>query len=306
MQEVKDLLNKHISNMGGRIKIVPVEILSQVQNEWVKCLEQLEKTEMYNKMLKDYFIFSLPAEIKSLILIALPSPPCYVEFEWDSVKIEADIPPVYIHRDQQLSMIKNVVSNVFEQYQLKSFPVVLPKKILAAISGFGKYGKNNLLYIEGMGSCHRLTVFGSDIICTEKIELAASLSMDRCSKCGLCIKQCPTGAISSNSKKIDADKCLTFYNERNEEMPQWLHNDWHNSLVGCIRCQERCPENRGLWNRKKVGSFSAEETQKILDHTPFELLDTALQDKLADLCLDRYYNVLARNIMLLLNQTRLQ
>lgn len=300
MQEVMYLLEKSFDSMGGRIKPVPVEILSKVRDEWAKCLKQLENTDMYNELLKDCFNFSLPEEIKSLILIALPSPPCYVEAEWDSIKIEADIPPVYVHRDKQLSMIKDMVSNVFEQYQLKSYPVVLPKKKLAAMCGFGKYGRNNLLYIEGMGSCHRLTVFGSDMICTEDIEMTANLIMDRCGKCGSCIKQCPTGAIGRNSNKTDADKCLTFYNERNGEMPQWLHDDWHNCLVGCVRCQERCPENRGLWNRKKAGSLSAEETQKIIDNTPFELLDKDLRDKLKELCLDRYYNVLARNLMLYL------
>ncbi|HEX3028203.1 MAG TPA: 4Fe-4S double cluster binding domain-containing protein [Clostridia bacterium] len=305
MREVKSLLNENIYSIDGKIKIVSVSILSQVQKKWVKCLEQLEKTDMYNKMLNNYFDFSLAAEIKSLIIIALPSPPCYVEIEWNSRNIEVDIPPVYIYRDQQLSMIKKIVSNVFEQYQLKSWPVVLPKKILAAMSGFGKYGKNNLLYIEGMGSCHRLTVFGSNMICTDEIELTSNLSMDRCNKCGVCIKLCPTGAIDRNSEKIVADKCLAFFNELNDTLPRWLHNDWHNSLVGCTKCQEQCPENQAVWNRKKIGSFSNVETQMIMKNTSFETIDVALQNKLTDLSLDRYFDVLSRNIMLLLKAKRL-
>ncbi len=300
MDEVKELLNKEINRIGGKIKIVSVNILSEVKNEWDKCLGQLAKTNMYNKMLKNYFDFSLAAEIKSLIIIALPSPPCYVELEWDSRKIEADIPPVYIYRNQQLATIKKIVSSIFAQYQLKSWPVVLPKKILAAIGGFGKYGRNNLLYIEEMGSCHRLTVFGSDLLCDDKIELASKLRMDRCSRCGVCIKQCPTGALARDNERIEVDKCLTFYNEMKDIMPQWLHDDWHHSLVGCTKCQEKCPENYGIWNRRKVGRFSNEETQMVINTKPFEALDVPLQNKLAELNLNRYYGVLSRNIMLLL------
>jgi epoxyqueuosine reductase len=298
MSEVEELLAKSINNIGGRIKIVSVNILPLV-------LEQLEKTDMYNRMLKDYFDFSLDTDIRSLIIIALPSPPRYVEIEWDFGVIEADIPPVYIHRDQQLSMIKKTVSDVFERYHLKSWPVVLPKKILAAMCGFGKYGKNNLLYIEGMGSCHRLTVFGTDMICTDEFESASDLSMDRCSKCGVCINQCQTGAIDRENIQIAVDKCITFHNERKNTIPDWIHNDWHNSLIGCIKCQEKCPANTGLWNRKKVGEFSYDETRMIINSTTFEALDTALQNKLSELNIDRYFDVLSRNISLLLKAKNL-
>ncbi|HQD50767.1 MAG TPA: 4Fe-4S double cluster binding domain-containing protein [Defluviitaleaceae bacterium] len=298
MYEAEELIAKSINNIGGKIKIVSVDILPLVR-------EQFEKTDMNNGMLKDYFNFSLDADIKSLIIVALPSSPCYVEIEWDFGIIEADIPPVYIHRDQQLSMIKETVSNVFEHFHLKSWPVVFPKKMLAAMSSFGKYGRNNLLYIEGMGSCHRLTVFGTDMICTEEIELASDLRMDRCSKCGVCINQCQTGAIDKENIQIAVDKCLTFHNERKNPIPDWIQSDWHNSLIGCIKCQEKCPANAGLWNRKKVGEFSYDETQMIIKATAFEALDTALQNKLSELNLDRYFDVLSRNILLLLKAKNL-
>lgn len=299
MKEVSSLLYENISSIGGKLKIVSADILPYVQKEWLQCMEQLETAEMYHRMLKGYFNFALAPEIKSLIIIALPSPPCYVEIDWKTGRIEADIPPVYVHRGRQLTWIKETVRNVFEPYQLKSWPLVLPKKMLAAMSGFGKYGRNNILYIEGLGSCHRLTVFGSDMECTDKPELATDLRMDRCGKCGVCIKRCPTGAIDRDRKIINADKCLAFFNELDGTIPKWLQEDWHNCLVGCNKCQEQCPENKGLWNRKKVGSFSYEEIQMIMSDTPFEALDTALQTKIKELDLDRYYSVLSRNLDLL-------
>lgn len=299
MGEAEALLAERINGIGGKMKIVPANILKHVQKEWVRCLDRLENTDMYHKMLKNCFDFSLDPDIRSLVIIALPSPPCCIEVEWNGKVIEADIPPVYVHRDQQLSVIKKTVNDVFAPYQLTSWPVALPKKMLAAMCGFGKYGRNNILYIEGMGSCHRLTVFGTDMVCSDEIELAADLRMDRCSKCGICIKQCKTGAISSNGVQIDPDKCLTFLNETKGAMPEWIPRDWHNSLVGCIRCQERCPANKGAWNRQKVGKLSADETQAIMKTSAFDALDAALQNKLSALSLDRYFDVLERNISLL-------
>ncbi len=46
--------------------------------------------------------------------------------------------------------------------------------------------------------------------------------------------------------------------------------------------------------------FSHEETQMIMTATTFEALDVELQKKLTELSLDRYFDVLSRNIMLLL------
>jgi hypothetical protein len=54
MYEVEELIAKSINNIGGKIKTVSVNILPLVG-------EQLEKTDMNNRMLKDYFNFSLDA-----------------------------------------------------------------------------------------------------------------------------------------------------------------------------------------------------------------------------------------------------
>lgn len=293
MKQVVESIAKEINNMGGRIKAVPVNILPFVR-------EQLEKADISNELLRDYFDFSFDADIKSLFIIALPSPPCYIEIEGSFGMTEADIPPVYIHRDQQLSMIKETVRSVFEAYHLKSWPVVLPKKILAAICGFGKYGRNNLLYIEGMGSCHRLTVFGTDMICPDEIGPVSDLRMERCSNCGVCMKHCQTGAIDKDNIHIAYDRCLTLHNESTNPIPGWIHKDWHNCLIGCMKCQEKCPANAGSWKRIKVGKLSQDEIVMLIESRSFDTLDTTLQNKLSELNMDRYYDVLSRNIELLL------
>jgi epoxyqueuosine reductase len=300
---VAEQLEREIHRLGGQLQVVPMSVLSTVREEWRKCVEQIQNTQMHQDLLENYFDFTLGDkldQVNSLIIIALPSPPCYVELELESGRIEADIPPVYIHRDQQLETIKQLVANSFDQNQLHSWPVVLPKKILASISGFGKYGRNNLLYVEGLGSCHRLTVFASDLVCTDEMELSTQRRMERCSHCGICMRSCPTGAIAECTTIINHDRCLTFYNEREHLLAEWLQEDWHHTLVGCIRCQELCPANRGVWRREKLAAFSKAEVQQILEKQDFSTVDKELQDKLTELNLQRYYSVMSRNIKLLL------
>ncbi len=300
MREPAPILKENIENIGGKLKIIPAGLLPRVENAWLECMAQLGKTSMYRRMLHDYFDFSLDPNIKSLVIIALPSPPLYVDIAWESQTLKAVVPPAYLYRDRQLSVIKSIVSRVFEEYGLHSYPVVLPKKMLAAISGFGQYGRNNILYIPGLGSCHRLTVFASDMA-ADKTAMQENIVMNRCAACGICARKCPTGAIGRNGGIINADRCLTYHNEMGDSLPEWLQSGWHNSLVGCTRCQEFCPENRGLWNSKKAASFSVEDTQAVMENAAFDTLNAGLRTQLKDLCLDRYYGVLSRNIRLLLH-----
>ncbi len=300
MREPARILKQNIEKIGGQLKLIPSALLPRVENDWLDCMVNLKKTSMYRRMLHDYFDFSIKPNIKSLAVVALPSPPYYVEMEWGSHTIKASVPPAYLYRDLQLSAIKNITGSVFEEYKLHSYPVVLPKKMLAAMSGLGQYGRNNILYIPGLGSCHRLTVFASDLMADET-DIREDVVMSRCAACGVCAKKCPTGAIGRDGGIINTDRCLTYHNEIGDPLPAWLQNGWHNSLVGCTRCQECCPENRGLWNSQKAASFSAEETRAIMENTAFDVLDMRLQAKLKDLCLDRYYGVLSRNIWLLIN-----
>ena len=69
MSEAGALLAERINGIGGRIKTVPASILPQVQKEWFRRLDRLEKTDMYNKMLKDYFDFHWK-QISNLVIVA--------------------------------------------------------------------------------------------------------------------------------------------------------------------------------------------------------------------------------------------
>jgi epoxyqueuosine reductase len=179
---------------------------------------------------------------------------------------------------------------------------VLPLKLLATRSGLAEYGRNNITYVSGMGSFTRLAAVYSDMPCKEDGWQEARM-MKRCENCDLCRKACPTGAIPQGRFLLRAERCLTFHNENKGSIPfpGWIKPSWHNALVGCLTCQNACPENRPFL--KSVGEtaeFNEEETRLLVKGTPREQISAPTMEKLKLLSLTDYYDELPRNLSVLL------
>jgi len=102
---------------------------------------------------------------------------------------------------------------------------------------------------------------------------------------------------------IHADHCLTYLNENKGDFPSWVTERSHNALVGCMHCQIVCPQNKNfLQLKEQTVNFSEEETSIILQKTPREHLPKTLAEKLVRLDIDEYYNLLPRNLSVLLNK----
>jgi epoxyqueuosine reductase len=165
-----------------------------------------------------------------------------------------------------------------------------------------EYGRNNIAYVEGMGSFMRLTAVYSDMPC-ESDSWQEPKTMSHCRDCNLCRKACPTGAISSERFLLHAEKCLTYHNEREAEIPfpVWIKPEWHNCIVGCIRCQAACPENKPFLNIVgETAEFTEEETRLLLKAVPTERLPKSTTAKMKLLSLTDYYKELPRNLGALL------
>jgi epoxyqueuosine reductase len=127
--------------------------------------------------------------------------------------------------------------------------------------------------------------------------------IDQCENCNLCSNACPTGAISKDRFLLRAEKCLTYHNEKDGKIPfpDWIKPEWHNCLVGCIRCQAACPENKPFL--KMVGEtaeFTEEETNLLLNAVPPKQLPPQTVAKMKLLSLTDYYKELPRNLSVLL------
>jgi epoxyqueuosine reductase len=187
---------------------------------------------------------SLP-EARSLIIIAAPSPALRVRFELERGILEAVIPPTYA--DGKAVDAKAVKVMAEAAPGLRSERAFLPLKTFAARSGLMRYGRNNVAYVEKLGSYFRLTAFFSEAECPDFI-WGERMMLPACRKCTKCLDACPTGAIGSDRFVVHAERCLTFLNElpAEKDFPSWVSHSSHNALIGCMRCQQTCPYNRSL------------------------------------------------------------
>jgi epoxyqueuosine reductase len=300
--DIYDSFRSELNQMGAECRILSADHIPELESEINGLLEKsMIHKDVYSVYMRDYFDFSLnqpEKSVRSLIIVATPSPQITVKFIHENRIHNITIPPTY--SDQVLEKIKSVGSGTFNKHGFKMDRIILPQKLIAVRSGLARYGKNNISYVPGMGSYHRLTLFSTDYESLTDDWQERKL-LETCNGCDACQKVCPTKAISKERFILRAERCLTFFNEQSGPFPDWITPELHDSLVGCMKCQMVCPENKKYKIQTEFDEeFSQSETEMILDECPFEDLPEKLQDKINKLTLDGYYHVLSRNLDVLL------
>ena len=294
-------LQSRLNGYRAKFKMVSVDHIGDLESEYLQLFKNsLVDKQLYEKYIKGYIDFSIKEKhpsVRSLIITATPSPQVELKFKMKGKDTWFKIPPVYTDRLLVTRRIKEITSQVFDNNGYKTFSVVLPKKLIAVHSGLAEYGKNNLVYVKGMGSYNRLTLYATDLPC--KNDSWQSLKqLKRCKKCYTCQNNCPTSAIGKDNFIVKAERCLAYYNERAGQFPDWIDSMAHNCLIGCIKCQDVCPENSKYTSPlRHKEEFNEEETNMILNNISFEELPINLQAKISSLCLKYYYKHLSRNIL---------
>jgi len=302
------ILEKRLKEHGAECKIISASHIPELESGYNISIssQQIDKQFVISNIQNyiDFSVLDRYPSIQSLIIIATPSPEIEVRFILEDKIHSLKIPPQYSDRDKVTGNIRRITSQLFDANGYQTFSIVFPKKLLAVRSGLARYGKNNISYISGMGSYHRLTAFASDLPCIHDSWQKRQI-LDRCSKCKACLHNCPTGAISGDRFLIKAERCLTYFNERSGPFPDWIDPKSHNSIVGCMRCQNICPENKKYKSAQVQDTiFSERETSLILKGSPFEKLPEVLQRKISDLGIKRYYKQFPRNIRVLVEKER--
>lgn len=302
-----DLIKQEISKNGDKSMIISTQCLQNLKQD----IEELKKNNSLNTYIKkvinnyDFELPKLSFEIHSIIIVASPSPFVKVKFNLKGKKIYLTIPPSYIDMSSKPVTIEKYLNAFLNPagYHAK-YTESLPQKLLAVRSGLGVYGRNNICYVEGMGSFLKIATYYSDVPC-EKSNWHELRQTDLCRSCKACMYRCPTKAITSESHLIKADRCLTHFNEHSvEEFPSWIDPSSHNCIVGCLECQSCCPNNKEHMNNIiEPIEFTEEETLLLIDGKPLELYPDTLTEKIKILGIFDYLDALPRNLRALMNRS---
>ena len=298
---MRPMLLHQLDDRSWKGRVVPIHHLRDLQEEIEDRHRQgLFDEEFYQECLTG-FEFDPPDDLlkaRSLIIVAVPQPQIRFTFAWNGKAVPLVVPPTYLYWREANKQVEELVAEILGAEGYRAVQVVLPKKLLAARSGLGVYGRNNVCYVKGLGSFHRLVPLVSDLTCLEDTWQEARM-LERCQKCQACIRACPSGAITAERFLLHAERCLTFRNEKPSDVPfpAWVDPTWHNCLVGCMLCQRVCPENKEFlgWVEEGV-EFSQEETALLLEGVPPSQLPDALMEKLARWDLVDLLDILPRNL----------
>ena len=288
---------------GCRGKILSVDHLEDLKSDINSSYQQGLFDEAFFAEELNGFDFTAPDRLpgaKTLFIVAAPQPSVRVTFKPAGEELPCIIPPTYSYETDR--QVENLLRLQLDPVGYQVRKAVVPWKLLAVRSGLAQYGKNNITFIEGLGSFYRLVAFISDLPCAED-NWGELKSLDDCRNCDACTKACPSGAIGPDRFLLHAERCITFHNERQGVFPAWLNPSWHHCLVGCMVCQKVCPVNKNF--RKGVAEgpvFSETETTAILQGNSRDLFPQGAVEKLEGLDLIGYANVLERNLDVLIRK----
>lgn len=301
MQAADPTILESIHAKGWAARLVPETRRFDVWNELADRHAHDEFDDgFFDERLRpfEHAIREAPEWIRSILIVAIPDPMLRIRFRWRGREIALTVPPTFLRWEAMGE--PNIERVVREQAgeKIRVQPAGLPKKLLATRSGLARYGRNNITYVEGMGSYHRLCALYTDLSC-DRVVWQEPTMLDACAACGACARACPTGAIDGNRFLVRAERCITFWQEKPADVafPADLDLTWGDQFIGCMRCQDVCPQNAGVLMSEEIGPpFTEEETAALLRGSTVEDLSEETVAKLAQHDILEYLDVLPRNL----------
>ncbi len=285
--------------------IVPVARLRDLERDLSVLQEQGLIFKEVEELYLDNFKFDAPQELpgaRSIIVVAVPQPKRRIHFAYHGKDLATIVPPTYANAWGVINNVRSALEEITSAEGGRFERASLPLKTLAARTGVAKYGRNNITYIPEHGSFHRLVAYYTDLdLGLDQWQERESLPA--CKTCDLCQNACPASVISRDRFVIRVERCLTFLNElpADRPFPPEVRPEWHNAIVGCMRCQEACPYDQKVKGWIEVGeSFSEEETEYLLKGDFSDPSSKAMNERLERNGLD--LTVFPRNLVALLGR----
>ncbi len=204
---------------------------------------------------------------RSLVLLAMPRPAHSLTLEFEEGPRDYYLPPTYAAYNPTFDLVLGWFREGLGLEPDQADIVHAPLKSLAAMAGLIRYGRNNIGYVPGLGSYVQL--FG--IVTSFDLEPESGpcpverQSLDRCRACRLCARACTAGAIDPDRFLLHAERCYVLFSESHDPLPETLSPPSTDCLIGCLKCQQVCPENKGLLRKEHTGIvLDREETEVFL------------------------------------------
>jgi epoxyqueuosine reductase len=300
-------IKEALADQGHKAAMVSLDILEVLQDDLRNLQNNEELNDYQNRLIDERYDWKLPDadfEIKSILLVGKTNTITQLKFKFKGKVIPVIMPPGYNEYYDAHDRVEHFLQKLLGEKGYKCITTpMLPNKLLAARSGFAKYGRNNIVYIDGMGSFCQVYLFYTDIP-VDKQPLSEELTMKNCTTCGACIKACPTDAIKKDRFLLDCKRCLTYLNENEgNPFPEWIDPKVHHALYGCYRCQEICPVNREQ-HLKPIEEviFNEEETAILLEGGSIDAFPERLKKEIKRLNIEEYLPVLPRNLVAIFNK----
>ncbi len=282
---------KKLAEEGLHLRVVSVDHLEQLKADLSSLREKGTIDKGLWKRYLSGFKFQVPAELRDashIVVAAVPQSSYTVAFTWKGRRVSTIVPPTYLGGQEVIDDVRERLTSSFGSGRYKFVYARLPMKTLATRSGLAKYGRNNITYVEGLGSFHRLAAFFTNY--PFKVDQWQEReAMPKCDKCKSCRRACPTGAISEDRFQLHAERCLVYLNEMppSRKFPDWVKPEWHNALIGCMICQRACPYDvKAIHWTEALGEFDEDETRILLSGTTKGKRASAIRRKARKMGLD--------------------
>lgn len=290
---------------GWIARVVPVERVDQAHRRVTACLTSGELPAETAAHLAAEVAVRMPTTVarpRSVVVAAIGRPLTRAVLTVDGVESAVPVPPHYAGYHTTPGVLEAALRELPELRGRQTALCAAPLKALAAGAGLSSYGRNNVTYVPGIGSYLLLAACVTDAPPPDDCRWGEATLLRRCERCVACARACPTAAIGGERFLLHTERCLTCLNESEAPFPSWLDPAWHSCAVGCLRCQQACPENAAVTLRVEPPErFDAAETAAILAGDQ-AALPAATRAKLARCGLDYSAPLIARNLRALLGR----
>jgi epoxyqueuosine reductase len=298
---IKKQLETNLKIRGFSVATCHIKHLDDLKRDLEAPLKRGLISDDFFREILSYFKLSpydYQKGLKSIIITAAPQSPQETIFHYQGKEHHYPVPPTYSTLTDKT--VEKIIIDTISPHKYTILPAFIPVKIAAVRTGLAKYGRNNITYCNSMGSYFRLKAFFTDLTVNEdhwyKLEL-----MPQCKNCNACLQSCPTGAIMAERILLHAERCLTYHNEKADDFPPWMDRSWHNSLIGCMQCQNVCPVNKKInVHPGNAVEFTEEETRAFLDAKNQNELPISIIKKLEELDFIEDWPILVRNLKVML------